>query len=74
MRVPLKKDDGAQQELVATAHDDQWPVPKLRLHVNDLSSEGSALFFAHLHPLKTLRDAVLSVMKTLYTPQTVPKQ
>lgn len=50
-----------------------WPIPKLRLQVADLSSAGSRIFFAEVDASKALPDAVLSVMKTLYTPRTVPR-
>ncbi|KAI5124126.1 hypothetical protein M0805_000939 [Coniferiporia weirii] len=49
-----------------------WPVPKLRLEAKDLAHEGTALFFKHVNPSDGLRNAVVSVLETLYTKQTSP--
>lgn len=51
-----------------------WPIPKLLLRVNDLASPGSTTFFEHVNPASALRDAVLAVFQSLYTPQTVPQK
>ncbi|TDL28165.1 plant basic secretory protein [Rickenella mellea] len=50
-----------------------WPIPKLRIFINDLSSKGSTIFFDEVHPTNALRDAVTTVCKTLYTKQNVPR-
>jgi len=65
MPVPPSQEQSAPGE--------DWPIPKLRLQVNDLSPAGSALFFANIQPGLALHSAVLAVLKTLYTPQTVPR-
>ncbi|KLO11342.1 plant basic secretory protein [Schizopora paradoxa] len=50
-----------------------WPMPKLRIQVADLSSPGSIEFFANLHPTELLREAVMAVLTTLYTPENCPR-
>ena len=49
-----------------------WPVPKLRLEAYDLQSPGATRFFVAVNPVRLMRDAVLVVLKLLYTPDTVP--
>lgn len=51
-----------------------WPIPKFRIQVADLSSPGSIEFFANLHPTELLREAVMVVLTTLYTPENCPRQ
>lgn len=51
-----------------------WPMPKLRIQVMDLSSPGAIDFFANLHPTELLREAIIAVFTTLYTPENCPRQ
>ena len=52
----------------------QWPMPKLRLQVEDVTDKGAALVFTHFAPKDLLEEAVLIVMSTLYTPESCPRQ
>jgi len=70
-QAPLGPNDDRQQPLPPVPTD--WPAPKLRLIVKDLSTAGSAIFFTHIHPTMGLRNAVSSVLKTLYTLETCPR-
>ena len=49
-----------------------WPIPKLRLEALDLQSPGATRFFTVINPVRLMRDAVLVVLKLLYTLDTVP--
>ena len=49
-----------------------WEIPLLRLRVNDVSSKGSAAYFAHINTTTMLKEAVIGVLDRLYTPETVP--
>lgn len=71
-QAPLASDGDKQHPLPPTPAN--WPVPKLRLVSKDLSDAGSALFYDNIQPTVVLRDAVLSVLKTLYTLQSCPRK
>ena len=43
-----------------------YPTPKLRIHLNDLSHDGTTAFLSSLEPSKVLADAVATVLRLLY--------
>lgn len=49
-----------------------WPIPQLKLQVEDLRHHGASLFFENIEPTTALNEATLSVFEWLYTPDTVP--
>lgn len=51
-----------------------FPIPKLRLEAKDLGRTGTALFLKHINASEVLHDAVISVLTTLYTLETCPRQ
>ncbi|CAL1694567.1 unnamed protein product [Somion occarium] len=52
---------------------DEWPIPTLRLRVDDLNHPGAQLFFQHINPNEALRKAVMASFTWLYTLETVPR-
>ncbi|KAI0784924.1 plant basic secretory protein [Abortiporus biennis] len=51
-----------------------WPIPSLRLRVDDLAHPGAQIFFQHVNPYNALTSAVLTVFDWLYTLETVPHE
>ncbi|KAI0073945.1 plant basic secretory protein [Panus rudis PR-1116 ss-1] len=52
----------------------EWPIPTLRLRVDDLEHPGAQIFFNHIQPYDALRTAIMSVYTWLYTLETVPRE
>lgn len=52
----------------------EWPIPTLRIRVDDLNHPGAQLFFKHINPYEALKDACISSFVWLYTLETVPRQ
>ncbi|KAF9011113.1 plant basic secretory protein [Cyathus striatus] len=48
------------------------PIPRFDLRVEDLEHEGAIIFFQAVNPLGALKQAVISVLEWLYTPDTIP--
>lgn len=49
-----------------------WPIPRLHLRVTDILSPGCGIFFANVEIHSIFKDAVIHVLKHLYTPSTAP--
>ena len=45
-----------------------FPTPRLRLKISDLSHPGTAIFFANSNPVSALSEATKVVLSTLYSP------
>ena len=62
------------QQIFAQAQRDtkEWPIPRMRLVIDDLSSVGSAIFLHHVNVARDLRLAALTVMRLLYTIKLCP--
>lgn len=52
----------------------QWPIPTFNFRIEDLAHPGAKLFLDHIRPDEALRNAVVTVCASLYTPETVPKK
>jgi len=50
----------------------QWPIPKLHLRVNDVLSPGSGTFFDCVEIGSLFKQSVIQVLSHLYTPTTAP--
>lgn len=78
VQAHFNKDDNGDKEkqkpMPSPPKKATYPMPKLRLQVLDLSNPGTVEFFKHLHPTELLREAILSVLSTLYTPENCPKK
>ena len=51
-----------------------WPMPKLKLTIEDLDHEGAEIFLTAVQPKVALREAVIASFKQLYTLETAPTQ
>ncbi|KAK7686710.1 hypothetical protein QCA50_010310 [Cerrena zonata] len=51
----------------------EWPIPTLRIRVDDLNHPGAQLFFKHINPYEALKDACIASFVWLYTLETVPR-
>ncbi|KDR85565.1 hypothetical protein GALMADRAFT_218662 [Galerina marginata CBS 339.88] len=49
-----------------------WPVPQIKLRIDDLDHEGVEIFLNAVNPKDVLRRAILASFKWLYTPETAP--
>jgi len=49
-----------------------WPVPQIRLRIDDIEHEGADIFFDAVKPKGAMQEAVHASFKWLYTPETVP--
>ena len=58
----------------AQSHSPTWQIPRLSLRIEDLSNSGVELFLKNVKPYDAMRDAVLQVLKCLYTVETQPKK
>ncbi|KAI9512483.1 plant basic secretory protein [Russula earlei] len=51
-----------------------WPVPTLKLRIDDLSHPGIKLFFDNVDPIRVMHDAAVAVFRWLYvTTDKAPK-
>ncbi|KZS91567.1 plant basic secretory protein [Sistotremastrum niveocremeum HHB9708] len=50
-----------------------WSIPPLHFQVHDSASFGSITFFDNVKPPALLLEAVLHVLKALYTPESAPR-
>ncbi|KAF9532103.1 hypothetical protein CPB83DRAFT_848347 [Crepidotus variabilis] len=50
-----------------------WPMPLLKLRIDDIDHEGAGIFLEAVNPKLALHTAVAASFKWLYTSDTVPK-
>jgi len=51
-----------------------WPIPKLKLRIDDLDHEGVGIFLKAIDPNEALRQAVMASFEWLYALETVPRR
>lgn len=66
--APISRPDEGPSNSTYPIHRHRFQTPKLRIHLNELSHEGSSIFLSNIHGNEDIDTQVQNVLNILYTP------